>query len=140
MEFDQLVEERCEQIKKTLINKAKEYATKQDRFHNFTVAGRLLNISPEKALLGMMSKHLVSVFDLVEWAIEAPEKLNIAIINEKIGDSINYLILLEGLLKERFHHPYCHTSNLPKGLFKELINNKDFMLETPEGEEEEKYE
>lgn len=139
-DFDIIVENRCEAIVKTLSKKAEEYATERDRFHNFNVAARKRDTSPEKALMGMKVKHDVAVDDLVEWAIETPEKLTIAIINEKIGDSINYLILLEGLLKERFHHPYCHTSELPEGLLKELTNNKDFMLETPEGEEEEKYE
>lgn len=97
--FDKIVEKRCEAIKTTLTHKALEYATDKDRFHNFRVAGRKLGITPEEALMGMKVKHDVSVDDLVEWVKNSPEKLNHSIINEKIGDSINYLILLEGLLK-----------------------------------------
>jgi len=84
-----------------LIHKAEEYATDGDRYHNFNVAGKILGATPERALIGMWMKHLVSVLDLVEWIDFRPEKLNEEIINEKIGDAINYLILLEGMLNRR---------------------------------------
>lgn len=100
MNFDQLVDERCNAIKETLINKAKEYASDQDRFHNFNVVARIFDTTPEKALMGMMAKQLVSVMDMVEWTDSDPTKLSRQIIDEKINDSICYLILLEGLLKD----------------------------------------
>lgn len=99
-DFDLLVERRCVQIRETLTRKAAEYAT-ENRFHNFIVGGRKANITPESALMGMKLKHDVSVDDLVSWAGTCPEKLTLTLIDEKIGDSINYLILLEGMLKER---------------------------------------
>jgi len=99
--FDEIVNSRVLKIKQTLGSKAKEYASKTDRFHNFNIAGRIANTTPEKALYGMMLKHEVSVFDLIEMADTEPEKLTVALIDEKIGDNINYLILLEGLLKKR---------------------------------------
>lgn len=103
-DFNELVQERCNAIKKTLANKAFEYATSKARFHNFEVAARKRNTTPEEALMGMKVKHDVSVDDLVEWAKNSPEKLNDHIIDEKIGDSINYLVLLEGLLKCKVKH------------------------------------
>lgn len=99
--FDKIVEKRCEAIKEILTHKALEYATDKSRYHNFEMAARKLNITPEEALMGIKVKHDVSIDDLVEWAKNSPEKLSHCIINEKIGDSINYLILLEGLLKKR---------------------------------------
>lgn len=99
--FDEIVKSRLEKIKEILGAKAAEYASQSDRFHNFNVAGRIAGITPEKALYGMMLKHEVSVIDLIESAGSCPEKLNDALIDEKIGDNINYLILLEGLLKQR---------------------------------------
>lgn len=99
--FDKIIEKRCEAIKEILTHKALEYATDKNRFHNFEMAAMKQDTTPEKALMGMKVKHDVSVDDLVEWAKNSPEKLNHCIINEKIGDSINYLILLEGLLKKR---------------------------------------
>ena len=99
--FDEIVNSRVEKIKKILVAKATEYASKTDRFHNFNIAGRVAGTTPEKALYGMMLKHEVSVLDLIEMADSEPWKLNETLIDEKIGDNINYLILLEGLLKQR---------------------------------------
>ena len=99
--FNDLVIDRLESCKKTLAGKSKEYSRNDDKLHNFKRAGELLGTTPERALLGMMTKHLISVIDIVddiEFVGEIPteEKLS-----EKIGDSINYLLLLEGLIRER---------------------------------------
>lgn len=96
-EFNELIEKRVETICHTLASKSEEYATKNDRFHNFNVAAIMNDTTPERALMGMMVKHLVSVFDLANGIGEITEEK----IEEKIGDSINYLILLEGLLKDK---------------------------------------
>ena len=98
--FDQVVQERTDAIHNILSMKAKEYASDTDRFHNFRVAARMNKTTPERVLKGMMLKHEVSVLDM----IENPHVLSEEMINEKIGDNINYLILLEGLLKERISH------------------------------------
>ena len=101
MKFEDVVSLRIEKIKSVLCEKAKEYAKDGDRFHNFNVAARMLGITPERALKGMMLKHEVSVNDLIEMAGTTPEKLDAKVINEKITDNINYLILLEGMLYKR---------------------------------------
>jgi hypothetical protein len=101
MNFEDCIENRIQRIREVLVFKAKEYATEENRFHNFDVAARILNTTPEQALQGMMLKHLVSVFDLVQWADTEGDMLTEAVIDEKIGDTINYLILLEGLLLRR---------------------------------------
>ena len=103
IDFNEVVSERIQQIESVLKSKADEYASGSDRFHNFNVAARVEGTTPEKALKGMMMKHIVSVFDLIDW-VDSPlnrKKITPAIINEKIGDNINYLILLEGLLRKR---------------------------------------
>lgn len=101
VKFEDCIENRIQYIREVLSAKAEEYATGDNRFHNFDVAARILNITPEQALQGMMLKHIVSVFDLVEWADANPDLLTKQIIDEKVGDTINYLILLEGLLLRR---------------------------------------
>lgn len=101
MDFQDVVYVRVEKIQTILGQKAEEYATDSDRYHNFNVAARMNDTTPEKALKGMMLKHEVSVNDLIEWADTSPKKLTLELIEEKIGDNINYLILLEGMLKER---------------------------------------
>jgi len=101
--FNKVVEDRIAQIKAVLIKKAAEYSSDTDRLHNFKVAARLGQQveSPEQALVGMLKKHLVSVFDIVAATSPEIDKYpSKAMRDEKIGDSINYLILLEALLIE----------------------------------------
>lgn len=100
-QFDSIVATRCSSITKVLVEKAKEYASEEDRLHNFKYAGKRLNCSPERALVGMKEKHSVSVMDMIRDIENGTFKRDMAYINEKIGDEINYLILLEALLKER---------------------------------------
>lgn len=95
--FTLLVDKQLNHCAQTLVKKGEEYASDVDRLHNFKVAARINGTTPEKALWGMYTKHLVSVMDLVEYPGHATEKLMF----EKIGDSINYMVLLKALLVER---------------------------------------
>jgi hypothetical protein len=78
-----------------LITKAREYAT-EDRLHNFKVAAALQGCTPAQALAGMMAKHTVSVYDMARNGREYPQ----ALWDEKITDSINYLLLLAAVVRE----------------------------------------
>ncbi|AJP62037.1 hypothetical protein [ANMV-1 virus] len=49
----------------------------------------------------MLMKHIVSVLDLIEWSETMPARITEALVDEKIGDTINYMILLESLLLRR---------------------------------------
>ena len=98
-EFDKIVGARMDWCMKTLCAKGDEYARGGDRLWNFKVAGRKLNCHPAEALAGMMVKHTVSVDDIIDGlakGVVPPKEL----VAEKIGDSINYLLLLEGLIEE----------------------------------------
>lgn len=97
--FDRILDARLESTRKVLASKRKEYAAAGDRLHNFNRAARMLGGSREKALVGMMAKHWVSVLDMVD-NIGTVNSPSYEMIEEKIGDSINYLILLEAMLKE----------------------------------------
>lgn len=97
-EFSDLLQRRLNLTVSVLDNKAVEYATGSDRLHNFKQAAAMLRCTPAQACLGFMTKHLVSVFDMVETFPGTP---TVEKIDEKIGDAINYLILLEALLKEQ---------------------------------------
>ena len=96
--FDKVLEARITETRETLAAKANEYATIDDRFHNFNVASRIMRCSPECALWSFATKHLVSVIDLVDM-VDQGRDIDIEIAEEKIQDMICYLILLEGLLK-----------------------------------------
>lgn len=96
--FEQeVLRRRLSLIERTLASKAAEYAT-DDRLHNFKRAAAMLEDFPESACVGFMTKHLVSVLDIVDRLPVVPTR---EMIDEKIGDAINYLILLEALLVER---------------------------------------
>lgn len=98
-EFDNIVDFRIDRILAILRIKAEEYA-RGDRLSNFKRAAAMLGSTPERALVGMMAKHWVSILDMVD-DIEKDISHEPSVWNEKIGDSVNYLILLEALVIER---------------------------------------
>ena len=95
--FENLMEQQFDLCREVLCSKAKEYAT-QDRLHNFHVAAGLRCCTPEQALAGMMVKHTVSVYDMCE--ATKNEGFPIELWQEKITDSINYLLLLNAMVRE----------------------------------------
>jgi hypothetical protein len=99
-DFKKLVFDRFDKCSNLMLGpKDKEYSRGGDKLYNFKRAGVLQNITPEKALLGMWSKHLISIIDIInEIDVKIPSK---EMMNEKINDNINYLFLLEGLIEER---------------------------------------
>jgi len=100
-EFNQIVQERLRLTGQTLTLKQAEYADVNDVFRNFKNAGAHLKTTKEKALWGMAVKHLVSIEDMIEVvAIGRGYEISPAQVQEKIGDMINYLILLEAMLTE----------------------------------------
>lgn len=98
-DFSNIVEARLSICQNILASKNEEYSSDTDRLHNFKMAAGMSDTTPEQALWGMWVKHLVSVRDLVD----APDDATPELIKEKISDSINYLLLLEGLLTERMN-------------------------------------
>lgn len=98
-DFNIILERRLRLIREVLAAKADEYA-KDDRLHNFKRAAEIdQSKTPAQVCAGFMLKHIVSVLDLVD--DDAAGKLvRVKMRDEKIGDAINYLILLEALLSE----------------------------------------
>lgn len=94
--FNEILRWRLAKTEKVLASKAGEYASSEDRLHNFKEAAAMLRCTPAQALLGFMTKHMVSIYDLVlSDATPSHETWD-----EKIGDAVNYLVLLEALVKE----------------------------------------
>ena len=100
-DFDKFLKARLERSKNVLSSKASEYATAINRFHNFELAAKLGRETREMALWGMAKKHLVSIIDMIE-GTQTDQLLNAEQINEKFGDMINYLFLLEAMMMENF--------------------------------------
>lgn len=94
--FNEIVTDLTNQIKNTLIKKADEYSLDADRLSAFKRAADIQQQSPAQALLGMMTKHVVSIYDYVEEG----KKFTEALAREKIGDNLSYLILLYAVLEE----------------------------------------
>lgn len=104
--FEKIATDRLNKCLFVLIGKGEEYSREGDRLWNFKRAGEKRNCHPAQALLGMKVKHDVSIDDIVN-DLEAgilPSKEKLA---EKINDSINYLLLIEGLVEEQRGNDYC---------------------------------
>ena len=100
--LNEVVQYRVERINKVLREKGEHYIRGVDRLANFKVAGAMQSITSKQALLGMWAKHIVSIMDLIERDAHG----NIAsyeVWDEKLTDSINYMILLDALVKENLY-------------------------------------
>lgn len=101
-EFNQFLDHVIEKhIKATMCRKSAEYASGEDKLHNFKKASRIRDVSPEECLRGMKLKHDVSLDDMLNDLLLGKEHPQ-AIWQEKLGDEINYWFLLWALLKERY--------------------------------------
>jgi hypothetical protein len=94
-DFNRIVQQSIDHINRTLTAKGAEYADDDNVFRNFEAAGRKLSVTREKALQGMLIKHIVSVDDIIDGKAPYID----AVLDEKIGDIINYYILLKAMLK-----------------------------------------
>jgi len=101
--FEKLFKEIVKRNNKTALAKNEEYATVSDKLHNFKRAASMLQCTPEKALVGMWTKHIISILDIVD-KIDSDKNIVLTklILEEKIGDAMIYLALLEGIIKERY--------------------------------------
>lgn len=95
-EFNEVVENELAYVKELLTSKSKEYDFGQDRFHSFKVGGELQGISQEKCLLGYLTKHIVSIYDMCNEV----ENFSYDKFVEKITDYLNYGLLLLGMIAE----------------------------------------
>lgn len=85
----------CREI---LQRKTKEYTGDDtDRLGAFKAAAALQHTTPERALAGMLAKHIVSLYDM---CFDDKSHYDISTWNEKITDSLNYLFLLKAIVKE----------------------------------------
>ena len=122
--FNEVLETTIQKCVDTLGVKADEYAT-EDRLHNFKVAAEIQNCTPITALAGMMAKHTVSVYDLIQKQ-EQGYVVSREMWDEKIGDSINYLILLSALVQERFDDAE-YEANIPTDSSVDVVGLKEYI-------------
>jgi hypothetical protein len=98
---ESVVEPRIELIREVLTKKGTEYGADKSAFHNFEQASQLsYHKTPQGVAWEFMCKHLQSIRDMIsdrEFEDIIPSK---EMVEEKIGDAINYLNLMEGMFKE----------------------------------------
>ena len=104
-EFQAVFREQVRQCEGLLIQKAKEYTgDNPDRLSAFKAAAAAAAIQdspPQRALAGMMAKHIISIYDM---CFSDRKTFELAVWEEKITDSLNYLFLLKAVIKEELEH------------------------------------
>ena len=97
--FNELLERKLSDSRTVLAGKATEYSHGGDRLSNFKRAAKMLNCTPEAALLGFVTKHITALYDFV--ATLPDGTITLGQWAEKTGDIRNYMLLLDGLIEER---------------------------------------
>lgn len=96
-----VVQRRVQLIKDVLQSKNEEYAGQEDVFKAFTEALPLSFHDTKQAVAWeFMVKHLQSIKMIIEARSKSGKIPDEKVLEEKIGDAINYLILIEGMFKE----------------------------------------
>lgn len=94
--FNESVKLQVKHCLDLLCTKGDEYAPGADRLSAFKKAAGLLGQTQAQAAFGMLVKHLVSVADMIQTGAHySPERWD-----EKIGDSINYLLIIRAIVIE----------------------------------------
>jgi hypothetical protein len=100
--FDQTLEFLLDKVKAIMQSKNAEYARGSNKLHNFAKAAIFAEGGHQiGALKGMMLKHTVSIYDMMDDAIKGKMGSE-DMWNEKIVDHIAYLTLLNGMVTEYY--------------------------------------
>lgn len=108
-EFEKHFKKVVERSGAVLLRKREEYANDSSVFRNFESA---VGLSTKNSNVGVAweytVKHLQSLKDIINMVEEGKYygRISHELINEKLGDIINYMILIEGMLHQ-------HADELP---------------------------
>lgn len=97
--FEAVLDWQLSRIASILKTKTEEYATEGDQLKNIRDAARLQDISMPEAVGGMMAKHTVSIYSMVQ---DDGREYPMTMWDEKITDHIIWLILLLAVLDENY--------------------------------------
>jgi hypothetical protein len=96
--FNELKEDLLTKCENLFEIKSYEYSRKQDVLHNFKQVAKLTHQTTKEALLSLLSKHIVSIYDMGTDSMKHCPPFW----DEKIVDAINYLILLKACVLEEY--------------------------------------
>lgn len=102
-EFYKIYDSAIERISSIVKRKHAEYGEDSDYFYNFNRGSEILGTHPAGVLAAYMTKHTVSVYDIIN-EFSRGESVKISQLEEKITDLIVYLLLFEGMVKEKFQN------------------------------------
>ena len=99
-EFNELLAHLFNNSRNRLLQKSNEFSRNDDRLHHFKRAAESLRRSPESVLLGEAIKDWILILDMVD---DLGQDQNFALNwwEEKIGNVVNFMILLLALVRER---------------------------------------
>lgn len=98
--FNKILDARIDRLRALFERKRAEYASDVDVLINFRRGAELMRCTPERVLGGYVCKHILSVYDIID-KIERGGRVEEDVIDEKVGDVIVYMVLLEGLYVDR---------------------------------------
>lgn len=108
--FESVMQEQLTLCTDILCKKSKEYSSQEDKLHNFKNAAGLQGVTQIQALSGMMAKHTISIYDMCM----SDKAFPVELWEEKITDSINYLLLLKAAVIEEQDKPTTEQSSSVK--------------------------
>lgn len=103
-EFTQYVERILEDCKSLLLAKGHDYSGLENRLSNFLEGSKEIDVPVMKFLWPYLDKHLRAIKTYVRG-----ERLTGENVQEKIKDSINYLLLLSAIIHEYGSHQVSIT-------------------------------
>lgn len=95
--FINIIKQRHQACLSTLDYKSTIYSSRNDRLSNFKDVASMNQTTPQKALWGMVSKHIIAVRDMILSGNVPTEQW----IKEYLGDIHNYMFLLEAIWREK---------------------------------------
>lgn len=94
--FDKWTERLLWRVRTVLESKAAEYSNHDDRLRSFKVNAAEFGGTPSEECWAQLKKHLTALSDLAR-GIHPPDP---AVVWERAGDSMGYIVLLSALLLE----------------------------------------
>lgn len=118
--FNKVMQMETQHCLDVLETKGREYALGTDRLEHFKLAAEEQGCTPKQALWGMASKHFTSLNAMCKNGSG-----DLPLWNEKITDSINYLLLLWALVEESPWKTICADGCL-KNYAEPICDNCEF--------------
>jgi hypothetical protein len=101
--FDLEVQDTLKKIQNLLVIKGREYRRDGNPYHNFEIGARKKNITPEKALDGMLLKHIISYDDILN-DLDKGILPRVEVVEEKMNDILVYFTIQKAMLLERINN------------------------------------